>query len=169
MLGRVLPQDSPRDLSVALTPSLAPWLGRGNLSSLSSTQTRRALQGTWVAAVAHACGQVGIAALSSLRLCGRLISSACCAACRSRPAISVASALVPWRLWKWLRDPVGRRACSGSSPHCPFGCWKLQNLLTDELRLTKKGVVRLGYQLDLVPRFIVICKISQPKISKLSV
>lgn len=28
-------------------------------------------------------------------------------------------------------------ACSRSSPHCLFGCWKLQNLLTHELRLTK--------------------------------
>lgn len=102
ILGRVLPQDSPRNLSVALGPSLAPWFEtREKCLAYLGHRTRRALPGTWVVAVAHACGQDGIGALSSRRLGGRLISSACSAACRSRPAVSLASsALVPWLLWK---------------------------------------------------------------------
>lgn len=82
-----------------------------------------------MAAVAHACGLDRVAALSSLRLGGRLVSSACGAACRSRLAVSLASALVPWRLWKWPRDPGGRGkwlcvAQEGGSHVDPDSAWE---------------------------------------------
>ncbi|MEJ1279234.1 hypothetical protein NN561_010164 [Cricetulus griseus] len=86
----------------------SPLLRGAEICQACLGQTWRALRETQVAALAHACGQDGRAALASPRLGGRLISSACCAARRSRPAVSLASALVPWRLWRWPRGPGGR-------------------------------------------------------------
>lgn len=124
MPGRVLFQESSRNLLVALARSLAPWFG--TRESVKHTQlTRLALRGT---RVAHACKKGGTTALASRHLGGRSISSACRAAHHSRTVVSLVLGLDPWQLWKWLRDPGGRGKwlCAvkeGGSCVDPNGTW----------------------------------------------